>query len=331
MKEELSIFFQICRNPVLLNKYKDVKLIKDYCKIVVDDFVTFPNYDIEDLKYRGFPNDEYLENRRKEFPEVLNKIQKSSKEEQIKIIREFLESCHGDDTTRDDKNNVHEPEYMFYHCLFTKSKKIPFDRIFKAYPELRKEEVPIEFPAIAYKIPVGTIIDIEFKDGSLRFNDVQDSDIQLDFLRLPFRKAFTAKIVVSPKWFKYDLNYYRNRNAKWQELRIKGIKTKDIKVYILDCSRKKEWLKETLENVGIKSIVLNPVEVNSTKDIKEALIDCYKKEYRAILINNDIYVAKKTTAKVFKLDGQIPSNSFPWDLIHFNIHYSQIPETLLNE
>lgn len=331
MKEELSIFFQICKNPILLNKYKYVQLIQDYCRIIADDFITFPKYEIGDLKFHGFPNDEYLEQRRAQFTGVLEQIQSSPKKKQIELIREFLESCHGDDTTRDDVNNIHEPEYMFYHCLFTKSKRIPLDLIYKAYPELQEEEVPIGFPAIAYKIPVGTIIDIEFKNGNLRFKDVQNSDIQLDFLRLPFRKSFTAKIVVSPKWFKYDNNYYRNRNAKWQELRIKGIKTKDIKVYILECSRSGEWFKETLEKVGVKAIVINPVEINNTNDIKESLIDCYKKEYRALLINNDIYVAKKTSKKIFKLEGQIPSNSFPWDLVSFNIHYSFIPETLLNE
>ena len=329
MQKEMSQFFQICNKPYLLNKYKDNQVVYTFCKIVSDKFITFPKYEIQDLKFHGFPNDEYQESRWKQFPSVLEKILKEDTQKKVETIREFLESCHGDDSTRDSNNDVHEPEYLFYHRLFTKSKCIPFDRIYKVYPELKKDPTDTNFPTKAYKIPVGTIIDIEFKDGTLRFNDVQDSNIQLDFLRLPFRKSFTAKIVISPKWMKYDYNYYRNRNAKWQELRIQGIETKDIKIYILECSRGKDWLKTILEKVGIKALVLNPVTINNNGDMKDAMIECCKREFRALLVNKDIYVIKKTKAKTFSIDADIPSGSFPWDLANFNIHYSFVPERIL--
>lgn len=330
MQKDLSLFFQVINCPTLLLKFKDNEVLATYCKLVTDDFITFPKIDIKDLKYHGYPNDEYQVGRYNNFiKNILPQILNSNTEKQKELMCEFLESCHGDDSTRDSVNNVHQPEYLFYYHIFSKSHCIPFNIIYKAYPELQKASTDFTYPCIGYKIPTGTMIEIEFKNNNLRFKDVQNSNIQLDFLRLPFRKSFNAKIVISPKWFKYDINYYRNRNAKWQELRIKGIKTKDIKIYILYCSRTKEWLRETLEKIGVKAIVLNPIKINDSKDIKEALIECCKKEYRAILINNDIYVAKKTKAKMFKIDSQIPSNSFPWDLNAFNIHYSLIPEVLL--
>lgn len=329
MKEDLSIFFQICKNPVLLNKFRDNDVIQEYCKIISDNFIAFPHYEIEDLKYHGYPNDEYLCARFKNFHKVMEKLQTADTETQIELIRSFLESCHGDDTTRDDKANIHEPEYLFYHSIFTKSNIIPLERIYKVFPELKKEVSSFKIPCLAFKVPVGTIIEIEHNNGVTRFNDIQDSKITLDFLRFPYSKNFRAKIVVSPKWFNYDTNYYKNRNAKWQELRIQGIKTEDIKIYILECSVKKSWLKELFENSGIKTITLSPFNITTDLEFREALIDCLVKEYRALLAGDDIFVVKKHTSKYFKIDGDIPINSYPYDLNKFNIHYSYIPEGLL--
>ena len=326
MQKEMSQFFQICEKPYLLVKFKDNEVVSTFCRIITDKFITFPKYEIEDLKFHGFPNDEYQEARWKKFPETLEKIIKGDTQDKIKLIREFLEECHGDDSTRDNENNVHKPEYLYYHKLFTKSTCIPLNIIYKVYPELKKENEQNE---LGYYIPTGTIIELANSNGVLKFNDVQDSKISLDFLKLPFRKSFTAKLVIAPRWFKYDLNYYRNRNAKWQELRVQGMTVNDIKIYILDCSAGTDWLKKHFKSIGIKTLVLKPVEINNNRDLKEALITCYQKNYRAVLVNNDIYVAKKTTAKIFKLDSDIPSNSYPWDLIKFNIHYSLIPETML--
>ena len=216
--------------------YKDNQVVYTFCKIVSDKFITFPKYEIEDLKFHGFPNDEYQETRWKQFPTILEQVLKEDTEEKIKIIREFLESCHGDDSTRDTQNNVHEPEYLYYHRLFTKSNCIPLKTIYKVYPELDKDSIlQEEYNEKGYYIPTGTIIEISNTNGILKFNDVQDSKITLDFLKFPFKKEFKATIVVSPRWFKYDSNFYRNRNAKWQEMRINGIKTEEIKNYMLKC------------------------------------------------------------------------------------------------
>lgn len=328
MQKEMSQFFQICNKPYLLNKYKDNQVVYTFCKIVSDKFITFPKYEIQDLKFHGFPNDEYQESRWKLFPSVLEKILKEDTPKKVEIIREFLESCHGDDSTRDSNNDIHEPEYLYYHKLFTKSNCIPLDIIYKAYPELKKEN---EESSVGYYIPTGTIIGISHKNGITKFHDVQDSKISLDFLKFPFRKEFEATIVISPKWLVYDNNFYKNRNAKWQELRINGFRTDDIKIYILKCSKTKKWLKEIFEKAGLKTICLNPIKIESTKDLKESLIKCLQKKYRGVLLNKDIYVVKRTSAKNIKLDGIIPINSYPYDLFNFNIHYSYIPEELINE
>ena len=150
-------------------------------------------------------------------------------------------------------------------------------------------------------------------------------------MKFPFRKEFEATIVISPRWFNYDDNFYKNRNAKWQELRINGFRTDDIKIYILKCSKTKKWLKEIFEKAGLKTICLNPIQVESTKDLKDSLVKCLNKHYRGVLLNKDIYVVKRTTAKTIKIDGTIPINSYPYDLSSFNIHYSYIPEVFTNE
>lgn len=328
MQKELSQFFQVCKNPVLLAKYKANKVIELFCKVVTDSFVTFPKYQIEGLTFHGFPNDEYQETRWKQFPSVLDSILKENNEEKITLIQNFLESCHGDDSTRDNSNNVHEPEYLFYHRIFTKSQCIPFDRIYKVYPELLKQKEETEE---AFFIPTGTIIEIQHSKGVTKFKDVQNSKISLDFLKFPFNRDFEATIVVSPRWYKYDSNFYNNRNAKWQELIISGIKTEDIKIYILKCSRTKKWLREIFENGGLKALSLNSLLIKSKEDLKSAVTECINKKYRAVLVGNDIYVTKPTNAKTFKIDGDIPKNSFPYDLSSFKIHYSYIPEDYINE
>ena len=119
--------------------------------------------------------------------------------------------------------------------------------------------------------------------------------------------------------------------AKWQEMRINGIKTEDIKIYILKCSRTRTWLKEVFEKGGLKTICLGNVDIKSNTSLKDALVNCINKKYRAVLLGKDIYVVKPTTSKNFKLDGEIPKNSYPYDLHNFNIHYSYIPEELVNE
>ena len=332
MQKELSQFFQICKKPYLLSRYKNNKVVYAFCKIISDKFITFPKYEIEDLKFHGFPNDEYQEDRWKKFQGLLERILKQNTEEQVMNIRGFLEECHGDDSTRDTQNNVHEPEYLYYHRLFTKSNCIPLKIIYKVYPELDKESaVQEEYNEKGYYIPTGTIIEISNTKGLIKFNDVQDSRISLDFLKFPFKKDFEATIVVSPKWLKSDPNFYRNRNAKWQEMRIDGIKTEDIKIYILKCSRTRTWLKEVFEKGGLKPICLGNVDINSKLSLKDALVNCITKKYRAVLLGKDIYVVKPTTSKNFKLDGEIPKNSYPYDLHNFNIHCSYIPEELVNE
>ena len=237
IRKDLSIFSQIVSNNSLLSKFKTNKLVSLYCKYVINPYIQFPPIDISNQTFFGYPKESYLEERFIRFtkdiiPKLLGSTPFKNKRD---IMIEFLSSCHGGETLTDEGGkklcDENFPEYRYYYYLLTKSDVISKSVILKNYPLLGSNNIiKKEYPKTFYYRPVGALINIECKNGSILIRDPQNIGIDFDFLRLNYNVNFKASLIISVKWNNtIDKYFFKNKEAKWIENVATGIKTSDIR------------------------------------------------------------------------------------------------------
>lgn len=268
LKEDIAKFFEVVRDNSKLKSCLDNKYIQLYLKVINDKFINFPKTDFSNIVCFGYPNNEYLEKRISSFNKMV-----SEKDMTETSIRNFLSSCHSDDSTE-------ENEYRIFYYIINKSNIIAKSEIDKL--STFSSSSKLTFPNNFVLIPFGTFINISKTDNTYLI-----SNNNFEWLKIKSKKNFKARLIVGVKWFKKDYNYYNCEKAKWIDNLIFGVKKENCVVHILkinDSSIIKEF-----EKNGITTNVLETVQVSSKEDAVKKFHKAKKLGYRGILCGKHFY------------------------------------------
>jgi len=293
MKDTIEQFFQVCKNNKIILEARSNEIVRFFCELLHDEYVTFPKIDSSNIICFGYPGPSYLEDRWKEFKELVQKWKnkKLSYQEITNQLLLFLQSCHGDDST---SNN----EMRMYVCLINKSKLISDYWIKSAFPLLikQKNKKQLSYPFNCFYRPVGVEVSVRKIGDTFQINDIQNMRLNFDFLKLKC-KDFLAEFIISVKWEEKDTLYYNSKDAKWQDIRINGIDTNKIKVYIKKCSTDVNEIKKCLSSKGILASELKEYSVKDSDELSLLLSNAKKRRHKGVIVNDTTIVGIPSKVK----------------------------------
>ena len=302
MKDNIEQFFQVCKNNKIILEARSNEIVRFFCELLHDQYVTFPKIDSSNIICFGYPGPSYLEDRWKEFKELVQKWRhrKISHQDITSQLLLFLQSCHGDDSTPDN-------EMRMYVCLINKAKLISDYWIKNAFPLLikQKNKKQLSYPCSCFYRPVGAAVNVSKIGDTFQINDVQNIRLNFDFFKLKC-KDFLAEFIVSVKWEEKDTLYYNSKDAKWQDIRINGIDTSQIKVYIKKCSIDINEIKKSLLMKGISSSILKEYSVKDSDELSIVLSNAKKRRHKGIMVDEMVIVGipAKVTRLTFTSDTE---------------------------
>lgn len=280
LKDEIKEFFEVVKDNSKLESCLNNKYIQLYLKVINDRFLNFPKLNLSNIVCFGYPNNEYLEKRLTNFEKLVEEIKNSTQPFVENRIRDFLSSCHSDDS-------IQENEYKVFYYIFNKTKII----------KEKQTKNKLEFPNRFVVIPYGTFVDIS-KNGNKYFIS-SSMNLNIEWLKIKTKKDFKARVIVGVKWNENDINYFNSEKAKWINELVFGSKKENSIVHILKISDS-DVLKDFEKN-EIEINVLDSISISSKEQAIRKFNKFKKLGYRGLLCRKHIYTDDEFDIKNFEV------------------------------